>query len=130
MILHKRPIVFRCAGMLLLISAVLGQWWQRQPLGADGHALVAMMTFYCPRVGSDANQLTVADSAHLLDRWVSVILGDLIGGVVEIAAHCRDRTQRQEWGRQDGQAKPGKRDEKRAGLIRTSGFGEHAKKKA
>jgi len=80
MILHKRPIVFRCAGMLLLISAVLGQWWQRQPLGADGHALVAMMTFYCPRVGSDANQLTVADSAHLLDRWVSVILGDLIGG--------------------------------------------------
>jgi len=80
MILHKQPIVFRCAGMLLLISAVLGQWWQRQPLGADGHAIVAMMTSYCPGVGSDASQLTVADSARLLDRWAYAILGDLIGG--------------------------------------------------
>ena len=80
MILHKQPMVFRYAGMLLLISAVLGQWWQRQPLGADGQAIVAMMTSYCPGAGSDADQLTVADSAHLLDRWVYVILGGLIGG--------------------------------------------------
>ena len=79
MIARNPPMVFRFAAMLLLSSAVLGQWWQRQPLGADGHALVTVMHSYCPGVGGEAGPLTVADSARLLDRWGYALLGDLTG---------------------------------------------------
>ena len=79
MIARNPPMVFRFAAMLLLSSAVLGQWWQLQPLGADGHALVTMMHSYCPDVGGGAGPLTVADNALLLDRWGYALLGDLIG---------------------------------------------------
>ena len=78
MIARNTPKVFRFAAMLLLSSAVLGQW-QRQPLGADGHALVTVMHSYCPGVGGEAGPLTVADSARLLDRWGYALLGDLTG---------------------------------------------------
>ena len=79
MIARNPPTVFRFAAMLLLSSAVLGQWWQRQPLGADGHALVTVMHSYCPGVGGEAGPLTVADSARLLDRWGYALLGDRTG---------------------------------------------------
>jgi len=127
MTLCKQPMVFRLAGMLLLAATVLGQWWQRQPLGADGRAIVAIVQSYCPSIDGEIRHLTVADSARLLDRWSYAFLGDLIGWNDQrrCASSRPSGAGRQGRDGEEGQAKPLSEMKKRAGLIRTSGFGDH-----
>ena len=57
--------------LLAAVLTLLGQLWQRQPLGADGHALVTMMHSYCPDVRGGAPPRATAPGPvpHGRPRW-------------------------------------------------------------
>ncbi len=67
---RRYPWVFRIAAALLLASVVAGQWWQRQPAGEVGLAMLTIIAARCPAAVDQHNgKISVADSARALDRW-------------------------------------------------------------
>ncbi len=87
---RRYPWVFRIAGGLLLASVVAGQWWQRQPAGEVGRAMLTVIAAHCPAAVDQHNgKISVADSAHALDRWGYARLAELL------RCHGRDRCRRQ-----------------------------------
>jgi hypothetical protein len=73
---RKLPQVFRIAAALLLIAAIAGQWWQRQPAGVIAGWVPAMAKVHCPAAVRGAS--TIADSARTLDRWSYAVIGNLV----------------------------------------------------
>lgn len=70
------PRVFRLAAALLLAASIVGQWWQRQPVGSITGWVLAMAEVQCP--GAIVRRSgTVADSARTLDRWGYAVVADL-----------------------------------------------------
>lgn len=87
---RRYPWVFRIAAALLLLSVVAGQWWQRQPAGAVGLAVLTIITAQCPAAVDQHNgRISVADSARALDRWGYARLIELV------RRDGRDRCRRQ-----------------------------------
>ncbi len=67
---HRFPWVFRIAAALLLLSVVAGQWWQRQPAGEVGLAVLTIIASHCPAaIDQHPGRISVADSARAFDRW-------------------------------------------------------------
>ncbi len=87
---RRYPWVFRIAAALLLLSVVAGQWWQRQPAGEVGHAMLTVITAHCPAaIDQHPGGISVADGARALDRWGYARL-------IELVRHDgRDRCRRQ-----------------------------------
>lgn len=87
---RRYPRVFRIAAVLLLLSVVAGQWWQRQPADEVGLAMLRIIAAHCPAAVDQFNGRTsVADSARALDRWG-------YGRLVELVRRDgRDRCRRQ-----------------------------------
>lgn len=71
------PTVFRLVAALLLAALVLGQWWQRQPLGAVGRGIVAVMAELCPAATAH-RVVSVADSARAVDHLAFAVLGNAL----------------------------------------------------
>ena len=75
----RYPWVFRIAAVLLLASGVVGQWWQRQPVGEVGLAMLTIITGHCPAAVDQLNgRISVADSARALDRWGYARLTEMV----------------------------------------------------
>jgi hypothetical protein len=88
---HRFPWVFRLAATLLLLSAVAGQWWQHQPAGEVGVALLTVIASHCPTaVERQSGRIRVADSARALDRWGYARMTELV------RRDGRDRCRRQD----------------------------------
>ncbi len=86
----RYPWVFRIAAALLLASVIAGQWWQRQPVGEVGLAMLTIIAAQCPAaVERQPGRINVADSARALDRWGYARLVELV------RRDGRDRCQRQ-----------------------------------
>ncbi len=76
---RRYPWVFRIAAALLLASVVAGQWWQRQPAGEVGLAVLTVIASRCPTAVDQHNdRISVADSARALDRWGYALLTELV----------------------------------------------------
>ncbi len=76
---RRYPWVFRIAAVLLLASVVVGQWWQRQPVGEVGLAMLTIITAQCPAaIDQQPRRISVADSAHALDRWGYARLAEVV----------------------------------------------------
>ncbi len=87
---HRYPWVFRIAAALLLVSVVAGQWWQRQPAGEVGLAMLTIIAAHCPVTAHrQPGRISVADSARALDRWGYARLIELV------RRDGRDRCRRQ-----------------------------------
>ncbi len=87
---RRFPWVFRIAAALLLLSVVAGQWWQRQPAGEVGLAMLTIITAHCPAAGErHPGRISVADSARALDRWGYARLTEMV------RRDGRDRCRRQ-----------------------------------
>ena len=87
---HRYPWVFRIAAVLLLASVVAGQWWQRQPAGEVGLAMLTIIATHCPAgAHRQPGRISVADSARALDRWGYARLIELV------RRDGRDRCRRQ-----------------------------------
>jgi hypothetical protein len=87
---RRYPWVFRIAAVLLLASVVAGQWWQRQPAGEVGLAMLAVIAAHCPdAIDQQPRRISVADSARALDRWGHARLAELV------RRDGRDRCRRQ-----------------------------------
>jgi len=88
---HRFPWVFRLAATGMLPIAVAGQWWQRQPSGEVGVALLTIIASHCPAaVKRQSGRIRVADSARALDRWGHAQLTELV------RRDGRDRCRRQD----------------------------------
>lgn len=74
----KPPLVLRIAAALLIISAGFGQWWQHQPAGPTGRALLATIAWACPAAVTGDKHLTIAGTAHVLDRAGFAKLGNFL----------------------------------------------------
>lgn len=87
---RRYPWVFRIAAALLLLSVVAGQWWQRQPAGEVGLAVLTIIASHCPAAAHrQRGRISVADSARALDRWGYARLIELV------LRDGRDRCRRQ-----------------------------------
>jgi len=87
---HRYPWVFRIAAALLLVSVVAGQWWQRQPAGEVGLAMLTVIAAHCPdAIDQQPRRISVADSARALDRWGYARLTEMV------RRDGRDRCRRQ-----------------------------------
>ena len=77
---RRYPWVFRTAAALLLLSVVAGQWWQRQPAGEVGLAMLTVITAHCPAAVDQqrGGRISVADSARALDRWGYARLTEMV----------------------------------------------------
>lgn len=76
---HRFPWVFRLAAAVLLLSAVAGQWWQRQSSGEVSVAMLTIIASQCPAaVKQQSGRITVAYSAHALDHWGYARLTELV----------------------------------------------------
>jgi len=76
---HRFPWVVRLAATLLLLSAVAGQWWQHQPAGEVGVAVLTVIDSHCPAaVERQSGRIRVADSARALDRWGYARMTELV----------------------------------------------------
>ena len=71
------PTVFRLVAALLLAALVLGQWWQRQPLGPVGRGMMAVLAKRCP-AATARRAVSVADSASAVDRVAFAVLGNAL----------------------------------------------------
>jgi len=87
---RRFPWVFRMAAALLLASVIAGQWWQRQPAGEVGLAVLTIIAAHCPAAARrKPGSISVADSARALDRWGYARLIELV------LRDDRDRCRRQ-----------------------------------
>ena len=87
---RRYPWVFRIAAALLLLSVAAGQWWQRQPAGEIGLAMLTIIAAHCSAAVDEHNgRISVADSARALDRWGYALLTELV------RRDGRDRCRRQ-----------------------------------
>jgi hypothetical protein len=88
---RRYPWVFRLGAALVLASVVAGQWWQRQPAGEVGLAMLTIIAARCPAAIDQqrGGRLNVADSARALDRWGYARLIELV------RRDGRDRCRRQ-----------------------------------
>lgn len=68
MIRSKPPRVLRPTAILLLGAVLIGQYWQRRPLGAAGAGMLAAVVEICPAAAPLTREPTVADTARSLDR--------------------------------------------------------------
>ncbi|TCP99535.1 hypothetical protein C8J46_103423 [Sphingomonas sp. PP-F2F-A104-K0414] len=88
---HRFPWVFCLAATLLLLSAVAGQWWQHQPAGEVGVAVLTVIASHCPAaVERQSGRIRGADSARALDRWGFARMTELV------RRDGRDRCRRQD----------------------------------
>jgi hypothetical protein len=88
---HRFPWVFRLATTVLLLSAVAGQWWQRQPAGEFGVAMLTIIASHCPAaVERQSRTVKIPDSARALDRWSYARMTELV------RRDGRDRCRRQD----------------------------------
>jgi len=86
----RYPWVFRIAAAVLLLSVIAGQWWQRQPAGEVGLAMLTIVAAHCPAAANrQPRGISVADSARAIDRWVYARLAGLV------RRDGRDRCRRQ-----------------------------------
>ncbi|MFS0773019.1 hypothetical protein [Sphingomonas sp. 1P08PE] len=68
MIRSKPPLVLRLAATLMLSAVLIGQYWQRRPLGAAGAGMLTAIAQSCPAAAPLTHEPTVADTARALDR--------------------------------------------------------------
>ncbi|MDJ0276659.1 hypothetical protein QLH51_07615 [Sphingomonas sp. 2R-10] len=84
------PWVFRMATAVMLLSVVAGQWWQRQPAGEVGLAMLTIIAAHCPAAAHrQPGRISVADTARALDRWGYARLTEMV------RRDGRDRCRRQ-----------------------------------
>ena len=74
----RLPWVFRITAAWLVAAIVIGGWWQPQTAGPHGRAFLAAVARSCPAAGVHGASPTIADTAHALDRWASMIIADLL----------------------------------------------------
>jgi hypothetical protein len=74
----KPPLVLRIAAALLIIAAGFGQWWQHQPAGPTGRALLAAIAWACPSAAVSTSRPIIAETAHAFDRAGFARLGNLL----------------------------------------------------
>lgn len=73
---RRIPLVFRTSGLLLLVSAVGGQVWQRQPGGTTTRLLLGEVARRCPSAAFQGSAPTIADGAHAFDRATLRLIAD------------------------------------------------------